>query len=190
MSSIGRRQRVLMTSRASELGTCKVKYSASSCPLSEGASISSAPKLGALVRLADCNHAFHTASIGSVSRRSSVVYQIVEELDIFTVILPIALPGRGQASSPLHIYERHTLYLYQGLAWQFGHSDGGASGSGSSRRFKITGVDRVHRLKIAHTYQKDGRLDDIGKRRMGARQDCLQVLQDSMSLCLDIAIDK
>src|SRR5258708_4849541 len=88
MSSIGRRQRVLMTSRARELGTCKVKYNASSCPLNEGASISSAPKLGALVRLADCSHALHTASIGSISSRSRVVNQIVEELAIFINITP------------------------------------------------------------------------------------------------------
>src|ERR1700719_409693 len=97
MSSMGRRQRVLMTSRASELGTCKVKYNASSCPLNEGASISSIPKLGALVRLADCSHALHTASIGSISRRSRVVNQIVEELAIFIHLLP---RGGGDTNRP------------------------------------------------------------------------------------------
>src|SRR5260370_4406883 len=90
---MGRRQRVLMTSRASELGTCSVKYNASSCPLREGASISSAPKLGALVKLADCSHALHTASVGSASTRSRVVYHIVEELAMVTYHSRLATPG-------------------------------------------------------------------------------------------------
>src|ERR1700680_1896179 len=125
MSSMGRRQRVLMTSRASELGTCKVKYNASSCPLNEGASISSTPKLGALVRLADCSHALHTASIGSISRRSRVVSQMGAELAIFILFLPLASSDwhRPPYIRPLHLYESHAFNLNLSLAWQFGYSD-------------------------------------------------------------------
>ena len=82
---------------------------------------------------------------------------------------------------------RNDFDLDMGAFWQPCDLDSGAR---RKVRCEVFGIDFVHPAKIRQVGEEDGAFDDIGEREILVIEDGLDVIEDTLGLCLDVAQDQ